>query len=85
MFMVWALFFRCFDSTLVEIPVEVETPDHHYYHVWPFTHFLFAFSFTIFKFKCFFLLFLIAACIFHLKEGESYGRTYLGKCQIPVD
>ncbi|GMP90576.1 hypothetical protein CsSME_00041636 [Camellia sinensis var. sinensis] len=23
---------RCFDSNLVEIPVEVETPDHHYYH-----------------------------------------------------
>ncbi|KVI09252.1 hypothetical protein Ccrd_012364 [Cynara cardunculus var. scolymus] len=23
---------RCFDSNLIEIPVEVETPDHHYYH-----------------------------------------------------
>ncbi|PSR89737.1 Inactive histone-lysine N-methyltransferase [Actinidia chinensis var. chinensis] len=28
---------RCFDSTLVEIPVEVETPDHHYYHLAFFT------------------------------------------------
>ncbi|XP_021828980.1 uncharacterized protein LOC110769339 [Prunus avium] len=28
---------RCFDATLVEIPVEVETPDHHYYHVALFT------------------------------------------------
>ncbi|KAE8721138.1 Histone-lysine N-methyltransferase SUVR4 [Hibiscus syriacus] len=24
---------RCFDSNLVEIPVEMEIPDHHYYHV----------------------------------------------------
>jgi len=23
---------RCYDANLVEIPVEVETPDHHYYH-----------------------------------------------------
>ncbi|KAF3791908.1 Histone-lysine N-methyltransferase [Nymphaea thermarum] len=23
---------RCFDANLVEIPVEIETPDHHYYH-----------------------------------------------------
>lgn len=28
---------RCFDSTLVEIPVEIETPDHHYYHLAFFT------------------------------------------------
>ncbi|CAK9183570.1 unnamed protein product [Ilex paraguariensis] len=28
---------RCFDSNLVEIPVEVETPDHHYYHLAFFT------------------------------------------------
>ncbi|XP_074349555.1 putative inactive histone-lysine N-methyltransferase SUVR2 isoform X1 [Apium graveolens] len=28
---------RCFDSTMVEIPVEVETPDHHYYHLAFFT------------------------------------------------
>lgn len=27
-------FSRCLDANLVEIPVEVETPDHHYYHVW---------------------------------------------------
>ncbi|KAF5763112.1 putative [histone H3]-lysine(4) N-trimethyltransferase chromatin remodeling SET family [Helianthus annuus] len=28
---------RCFDSTLVEIPVEIENPDHHYYHLAFFT------------------------------------------------
>ncbi|XP_016514314.2 putative inactive histone-lysine N-methyltransferase SUVR2 isoform X1 [Nicotiana tabacum] len=28
---------RCYDANLVEIPVEVETPDHHYYHVAFFT------------------------------------------------
>lgn len=28
---------RCFDANLVEIPVEVETPDHHYYHLAYFT------------------------------------------------
>nr|XP_011457368.1 PREDICTED: histone-lysine N-methyltransferase SUVR4-like [Fragaria vesca subsp. vesca] len=28
---------RCSDATLVEIPVEVETPDRHYYHVALFT------------------------------------------------
>ncbi|XP_057507370.1 probable inactive histone-lysine N-methyltransferase SUVR2 isoform X2 [Actinidia eriantha] len=28
---------RCFDPNLVEIPVEVETPDHHYYHIAFFT------------------------------------------------
>ncbi|XP_051141998.1 probable inactive histone-lysine N-methyltransferase SUVR2 [Andrographis paniculata] len=28
---------RCFDASLVEIPVEVETPDHSYYHVAFFT------------------------------------------------
>ncbi|KAK6780693.1 hypothetical protein RDI58_022877 [Solanum bulbocastanum] len=28
---------RCFDSNLVEIPVEIETPDHHYYHLAFFT------------------------------------------------
>lgn len=26
-------FVRCYDSNLIEIPVEVETPDHHYYRV----------------------------------------------------
>ncbi|XP_059297613.1 probable inactive histone-lysine N-methyltransferase SUVR2 [Lycium ferocissimum] len=28
---------RCFDSNLVEIPIEIETPDHHYYHIAFFT------------------------------------------------
>ncbi|CAL5000457.1 unnamed protein product [Urochloa decumbens] len=28
---------RCYDANLVQIPVEVETPDHHYYHVAFFT------------------------------------------------
>ncbi|KZV32966.1 hypothetical protein F511_01477 [Dorcoceras hygrometricum] len=28
---------RCYDSNMVEIPVEVETPDHHYYHLAFFT------------------------------------------------
>ncbi|KAJ0742413.1 putative [histone H3]-lysine(4) N-trimethyltransferase chromatin remodeling SET family [Helianthus annuus] len=28
---------RCFDSNLVEIPVEIENPDHHYYHIAFFT------------------------------------------------
>lgn len=26
-------FARCYDANLVEIPVEIESPDHHYYHV----------------------------------------------------
>ncbi|PHT30269.1 hypothetical protein CQW23_30139 [Capsicum baccatum] len=28
---------RCFDSNLVEIPIEIENPDHHYYHLAFFT------------------------------------------------
>lgn len=28
---------RCYDSNLIDIPVEVETPDHHYYHIAFFT------------------------------------------------
>lgn len=28
---------RCCDANLIEIPVEVETPDHHYYHIAFFT------------------------------------------------
>ncbi|XP_020981877.1 histone-lysine N-methyltransferase SUVR4 [Arachis duranensis] len=28
---------RCFDANLIDIPVEVETPDHHYYHLAFFT------------------------------------------------
>ncbi|KAK2665640.1 hypothetical protein Ddye_004214 [Dipteronia dyeriana] len=28
---------RCYDANLIEIPVEVETPDHHYYHIAFFT------------------------------------------------
>ncbi|KAL5712023.1 [histone H3]-lysine(4) N-trimethyltransferase [Ranunculus cassubicifolius] len=28
---------RCFDGNLIDIPVEIETPDHHYYHVAFFT------------------------------------------------
>ncbi|ONK70811.1 uncharacterized protein A4U43_C04F1780 [Asparagus officinalis] len=28
---------RCCDANLIEIPVEIETPDHHYYHVAFFT------------------------------------------------
>ncbi|KAM3326845.1 putative inactive histone-lysine N-methyltransferase SUVR2 [Capsicum chacoense] len=28
---------RCYEGNLIEIPVEVETPDHHYYHVAFFT------------------------------------------------
>ena len=31
----WIVYcFRCFDSNLIDVPVEVETPDRHYYHVW---------------------------------------------------
>ncbi|KAK7337936.1 hypothetical protein VNO77_18528 [Canavalia gladiata] len=29
---------RCYDANLIDIPVEVETPDHHYYHLAFFTH-----------------------------------------------
>ncbi|PKU84452.1 Histone-lysine N-methyltransferase SUVR4 [Dendrobium catenatum] len=29
--------FRCGDANIVEVPVEVETPDHHYYHLAFFT------------------------------------------------
>ncbi|XP_066351083.1 probable inactive histone-lysine N-methyltransferase SUVR2 isoform X2 [Miscanthus floridulus] len=29
---------RCYDPNLVQIPVEVETPDHHYYHLAFFTN-----------------------------------------------
>lgn len=25
---------RCSDANLIDIPVQVETPDRHYYHVW---------------------------------------------------
>ena len=25
---------RCLDANMIEIPVKIETPDHHYYHVW---------------------------------------------------
>lgn len=28
---------RCFDANLIDIPVEVETPDRHYYHIAFFT------------------------------------------------
>ncbi|KAL6662046.1 hypothetical protein ACP70R_001430 [Stipagrostis hirtigluma subsp. patula] len=28
---------RCYDANLVQIPVEIETPDHHYYHLAFFT------------------------------------------------
>lgn len=28
---------RCFDTNLIEIPVEIESPDHHYYHLAFFT------------------------------------------------
>ncbi|KAH7669735.1 Histone-lysine N-methyltransferase SUVR4/SUVR1/SUVR2 protein [Dioscorea alata] len=28
---------RCFDANMIEIPVEVESPDHHYYHIAFFT------------------------------------------------
>ncbi|KAG0590799.1 hypothetical protein KC19_1G127600 [Ceratodon purpureus] len=28
---------RCYDSNLIEIPVEIESPDHHYYHLAFFT------------------------------------------------
>jgi hypothetical protein len=27
------VFCRCFDGNIIAIPVEIETPDHHYYHV----------------------------------------------------
>ncbi|XP_057961879.1 probable inactive histone-lysine N-methyltransferase SUVR2 isoform X2 [Malania oleifera] len=29
---------RCFDANLIEVPVAVETPDHHYYHLAFFTN-----------------------------------------------
>ncbi|XP_027348802.1 histone-lysine N-methyltransferase SUVR4-like isoform X2 [Abrus precatorius] len=29
---------RCYDANLIDIPVEVETPDHHYYHLAFFTN-----------------------------------------------
>lgn len=33
---------RCCDANLIEIPVEVETPDRHYYHVWNLSYLLFS-------------------------------------------
>lgn len=44
----FACLFRCDDANLVEIPVEVETPDHHYYHVWFMVVLLFLFSLKYF-------------------------------------
>lgn len=38
--------YRCYDANLVEIPVEVETPDHHYYHVWNLGIMIFFFLFN---------------------------------------
>ncbi|KAK1368235.1 hypothetical protein POM88_034327 [Heracleum sosnowskyi] len=32
-----AVKFQCGDANMVEIPVEIETPDHHYYHLAFFT------------------------------------------------
>nr|CAB3450392.1 unnamed protein product [Digitaria exilis] len=28
---------RCFDANIIDVPVEIETPDHHYYHIAFFT------------------------------------------------
>lgn len=67
---------RCFDANLIEIPVEIESPEHHYYHVKHIrssTFLLIVFSFvadTGFTdtvtlngvFTCF------AACFFHNKR-----------------
>lgn len=68
---IWC-FARCFDSNLVEIPVEIESPDHHYYHVW--THISAAFSClfisVVIRLDVFFQLFvcyLDTACFLHYK------------------
>ena len=33
LFTICSFFLRCSDANLIDIPVEVETPDRHYYHV----------------------------------------------------
>ena len=80
--------FRCLDANLVEIPVEVESPDHHYYHVWNIRKFIFSLlpplllvvktTFTVANLMEFFV-FHLAACTFHNKKSKCFGRADLGK------
>ena len=59
---------RCFDANVVEIPVEVEGPDHHYYHVR---------SHKSLKFQ---LLFLITFC-WHDRLCSTYYLLMLLICR----
>uniref|UniRef100_A0A0E0KXC7 SET domain-containing protein n=1 Tax=Oryza punctata TaxID=4537 RepID=A0A0E0KXC7_ORYPU len=71
---------RCYDANLVEIPVEVETPDHHYYHLAFFTTkkveafeeltWMFPFIFNILGFRTMVLILVMAKIL--LKHFNVY-------------
>ena len=88
----WHLFGRCVDANMVEIPVEVESPDHHYYHVCNTFIFvlackhLFSWITSSWKYLLFWLfngisnfVFGCAACFFHDQGCKGNGGINLGK------
>ena len=85
--MLSCIYCRCFDANLIGIPVEVETPDHHYYHVCIAKYFChdkmlmdsaispdFALVGLIFICQLYF-----AASFFHNQENRSSWGINLGK------
>lgn len=78
-------FIRCFDANLVDVAVEIETPDHHCYHVLALASFTSLYHFldtTVLSrplLSSYSFLFLFAACVIHYQKNRCHGRTNLGE------
>ena len=85
LFLLWMCnFSRCVDANLVEIPIEVETPDHHYYHVGDISSLSDLWAFvkkinTIISGNFNFSSCLCAACFFHDPKDWAVWGTDMGK------
>uniref|UniRef100_A0A2P2MMV9 Histone-lysine N-methyltransferase SUVR2 isoform X1 n=1 Tax=Rhizophora mucronata TaxID=61149 RepID=A0A2P2MMV9_RHIMU len=78
---------RCLDANLIEIPVKIETPAHHYYRVWILVLYWSSYFQTLLpdilesflkKINVLHLINFYAACLLHHKRSECIGRANLG-------
>lgn len=65
---------RCSDANLIDIPVQIETPDRHYYHVCMQLQLVIGFC-VLTQFEtyedCLFILLFRAGGIFHQKANRA--------------
>lgn len=75
------VFCRCFDGNIIAIPVEIETPDHHYYHVCAMLpcYWCCKFKFKLIPCNLVFHSPCLSAGILHNEGSRVFWRTDMGR------